>query len=110
MDTERRKMVKARLKKLETQYAKMSSLQKQLEHSLALEELWPEVFKYGACSSHVVSTPVRAALHTGIRDNYSSVFVLKDGRGETRKYSFDNIPSILKMKRYGNAAKKIRIK
>ncbi len=88
--------VKDVLTGLDKQYCKMSSLQKQLACSCALQELWSEVFKHGSCRSVVISK------------YRTSIFKLTDGRGETKEFDFDTIPKVLKNKHFEQIARKIR--
>jgi len=80
---------------LDKQYCKMSAMQKQMACSCALQELWPEVFDHGACKSWVHATPKKV------------IFRLTNGRGETREYPFESIPTVLKNKHYERAARRI---
>ena len=61
-------------------------LQRKLDRSFAIQELWPDVFKYGKCRSYL----------TGNLNRFKAVeLVIKNGNGEKRKYPVGGVPKVL---------------
>ena len=70
----------AEIKKLRRQ---QDELYAEIEVSLALQSLWPEVFKHGSCKTYFVGSQM-----------YHRMVVI-DGKGDRQNYLLQNVPTIL---------------
>lgn len=72
------------LLKLERLYEERDGLHQELKRSLALQEVWPDAFTHGRCTSQVTGNPRREL-----------TFTLKLANGERRSKPLEEVPVIL---------------
>jgi hypothetical protein len=83
----------AHLRELEEQKA---GLRAKLEKSLHITLLWPDVFTHGKVKSHWEGAgPPAWHLKSGVPPHKGQTFVVTDGNGETRSFSFDEVSTLL---------------
>jgi hypothetical protein len=79
-----KKAIAEKLAHLDNLNVQRDALYKDLNRSLAIQELWPDAFEHGACTSYVVGNP-----------RSEMTFVLTLGNKETRKLPLQDVPVIL---------------
>ena len=87
--------LKAKLQSLTAKHKQRDELLGDLEKSLELQKLWPEVFEHGGAKSHWygLNTPYNHAIRQPTHKYH--MFVVTDGSGESRTFSFNEVPKIL---------------
>ncbi len=78
------------LERLKAAQAESARLVDELERSLALRGLWPDVFAHGRASSHIV-----AGMGAGRRAELRRL-VVTDGAGESREFPPERVPEVLR--------------
>jgi hypothetical protein len=79
-----KKAIAEKLAHLDHLNVQREALHQDLKRSLALQDLWPDAFDHGACTSYVVGNP-----------RNEMTFVLTMGNGETREVPLQDVPVVL---------------
>ena len=77
---------------LEQMWARQGEEQRKLQKSIALMNLWPEVFQYGKIKVKWRSTPKS---RSGSVITYKETCVITDGKGEKRSFPGDQVPNVI---------------
>jgi hypothetical protein len=72
------------LLKLDRAYEERDALHHELKRSLALQDIWPDAFTHGRCTTQVTGNPRREL-----------TFTLKLANGERRSVPLEDVPVIL---------------
>ena len=85
----------AKLQSLTMKHKQRDDLMKDLEKSSALQSLWPEVFESGCARSHWygLNTPYNHAFSQPTHRHHQ--FVVTNGLGDSRTFSFNEVPKLL---------------
>jgi len=81
-----RAAIDAQIAKIEALQDKRDNLMKSLRRSLKIQDLWPEAFKCGKVTS---------AFEGSVHEPGKLRFIIKRSDGETRSFSFNEVPWIL---------------
>ena len=77
---------------LEQMWARQGEEQRKLQKSIALMNLWPEVFQYGKIKVKWRRTPKS---RSGSVITYKETCVITDGKGEKRSFPGDQVPDVI---------------
>jgi len=77
---------------LEQMWARQGEEQRKLQQSIALMNLWPEVFQNGKIKVKWRRTPKG---RSGSVITYKETCVITDGRGERRSFPGDQVPDLI---------------
>ena len=72
-----------------------SGLIDELERSMAVQSLWPEVFDAGGVTIAVQLKPVGRDVNRPRVMRYQVSMVVKNKSGEERRFNFEDLPTIL---------------
>lgn len=85
-------MIPAAIDNLKQLGARRDKLMGELERSLALQALWPEVFAAGSATSCRIGSPLGRATTGGIR---YALRLRVSGAGEVREFPQAEVPAVL---------------
>ena len=86
------KAINEKMADLEQMWARQGEEQRKLQQSIALMNLWPEVFQYGKIKVKWRRTPKG---RSGAGIIYKETCVITDGKGEKRSFPGDQVPDVI---------------